>query len=325
MMTGMLARLVLFLVVALAAVSDRSQAATYASKQSASAGSLYDATPPQLVLAKTIRPTFNAAAKPVSRPPATRPPQPRPKPSIARPAPAPRGLAPRTPTPRVLAQRPATARSLSLRSQSRNFAASIAHAGSRSQARPSPRAAFQAQTKRGALRPGFIRAAKPPLRSATSRESTTLWGTPTNLRRNALRPIFNGSVRNSKVTSAFRRANSYPGAMGPITWRLTKPGEPFYRSHYGTRSKQSGPYASPIKPANLRNARDQNALPPWNKAYRMSRFVGTGREVVGLSRVAPAFGRPGGGIQAYFPAVPRFTPAGWNRGALTKIFNGSAR
>ncbi len=275
-----------------------------------------------LHLTKTIRPSFNAAARPVTRPPAARSISPRPKPPVVRSAPAPRSFAPRNARPRAAALRPAPVRPNSVRASTPRSPLSVARAGNRPQTITGPRIAYRAQANRGVLRPTFNRAAKPPVRTGARSNATTLRGAQQNLRRDALRPTFNRSKLKSKAASEFRRANSYQGARAPVTWRLTKPGEVFYRSHYGTRSKQSGPYASPIRPVNLRNARNSNALPPWNKAYRLSRFVGTGREFVGISRVAPAFGRPGGGVQAYFPRAPIFGSAGWNRGALTEIFSG---
>lgn len=305
-------------------VADRAHSSHHAAK-GAKSFVFVDHWPDRyLHLTRTIRPSFNAAARPVTRPPAARQISPRPKPPVVRSAPAPRGFAPRSAHPRAAALRPAPVRPNSFRTPTRRSPFFVARAGNRPQTIAGPRSAFRAQANRGVLRPNFNRATKPPVRTGARSNATTFRGAQQSLRRDALRPTFNRSKLKSKAASEFRKANSYPGARGPVTWRFTKPGEVFYRSHYGTRSKQSGPYASPIRPVNLRNARNSNALPPWNKAYRLSRFVGTGREFVGISRVASEFGRPGGGVQAYFPRAPKFSSAGWNRGALTEIFSGSS-
>ena len=120
-----------------------------------------------------------------------------------------------------------------------------------------------------------------------------------------------------KFAHAFRKAAGFPGAQGPITWRKTKPGEVFYRSHNGA---VSGRYASLTKPKSARSARNRFALPPGNTARLLSKHVSPGGERVGIAKTAPLFGLPGGGTQAYFPTVPTFKSAGWNKGGLTELF-----
>lgn len=272
-----------------------------------------------VVLARSVRPAFNAAARGLgpTKPPITRPP-PRPKPPFASPAPRPRGL---NSFNRNTGAGPVTRVPGFPRTVKRRTAVDIARAGNHAQARAGLRQSFRSQARRGTLRPTFERMARPPFRPMVSSARTVRRPPTMATPRPTIRPPFQRAVWKSKAASAFRKASTYPGAKGPVTWRMTRPGEVFYRSYYGTKSAQSGRYASPIRPANLRQARGRNALPPWNPGYKVSRFVGTGRELVGVSRVAPGFGRSGGGVQAYFPRMPRFRPSGWNRGALTEIFD----
>jgi len=167
---------------------------------------------------------------------------------------------------------------------------------------------------KGGLTPIFNRAsgATAARRSAVAKQAAL---------RPPLRPTFKRAVQRGRATQAFRKSARYPGAAGRIRNRLTREGEVFWRS-YGGSSGRSGRYASLIRPNTAKHARRNWALPRGNNARYLSRYVSPGGEPVRISRTAPAFGRPGGGIQAYFPTAPKFGRAGWNRGGLTELFHG---
>ena len=210
--------------IAIATLAMRAEAAPPPPGLSGSIATFGQVGTDHLLLAKTIRPAFNAAARGVARPKVARPAPPRPKPPISRPAPDSRSFPPRgrrtrgnsvvSRPPRPVAQRTRIART----------SRGVTRVGGPFQARARMGAAFRAQAGRGALRAGFSRAARPAVRPARTR-SSTMRSSGAGLRTaRTLRPTFQRALLKSKAATAFRRANNYAGARGPVTWRLTKPG-----------------------------------------------------------------------------------------------------
>lgn len=276
-----------------------------------SAYDLQDANYTTLVVAvKTARPAFNAAARGV-RPPAAKITPTMPRVTASKPAPAPRGptfgargLQPvlggaRQAAPSRAIRSPRTPeRAGSLRAKVQGITSGRAIT-SRSQ--------FQATAGRGTLRPAFRNAAT----RSTPKQSIALGARSP---RPTLRPAFKQASAQRALRQNFRESAGYRAPKGLTVWR----------THSGA---VSGRYSTPVKPTSSQQARHSLALPNSNRATRLQKYVTTGNEIIlrGPSRVAPNFGRRGGGQEILFARAPAWQGAGWLKGGLSSDFRLATR
>lgn len=204
-------------------------------------------------------------------------------------------------------------------------------------ARPPIRTPF-ANAARPPVRTPFNTAARGGLRGAFTRSAGQV-----RLGASGLRNTFTGASRINipRVRASFGAATGTPHTRGPVqSFRTTKP-MTLYRVYSGNATR--GSFLTKVKPGTSARARSKLALPQGNKATHIQKVVLPAGTWMVRSRIAPAFGQRGGGVQYRLQnspprgkrdlfniagngkPQPRFGRGQWLRGGLSSVFASKAR